>query len=65
MLQATVCHSVVFDVLTLGRLSRLCRAEVRVVDALVIVDMIVVLDEDADLPFEIARVSDNVSAARF
>jgi hypothetical protein len=40
-------------------------AGVRVVDALVIVDMIVVLDEGADLPFEIARVSDNVSAARF
>jgi hypothetical protein len=30
-------------------------AGVRVVDALVIVDMIVVLDEGADLPFEIVK----------
>jgi hypothetical protein len=59
MLQAAVCDSVAFDALTLGQdhigPSELNVSRGQVVDAFVIADMIVVLDEGADLPFEIAR----------
>ena len=58
MLQATVCDGCTLDALTFGE-DCLGPAEVdvgrgEIVDALVIADVVVVLDEGADLPFEIA-----------
>jgi hypothetical protein len=57
MLQAAVCDGGQLDTFAFGE-DRLRSAEVNVgrcnvVDALVLADVIVVLDKDADLPFEI------------
>jgi hypothetical protein len=59
MLQATVCDGLALNALTFGE-DGLGPAEVdvsrgQIVDTLVIVDVIVVLDEGADLRLEIAR----------
>ena len=59
MLQAAVCDGLSFDALAFGQ-DHLGSAEVdvggrEVIDALVIADVVVVLDEGADLPFEVAR----------
>ena len=59
MLQAAVCDGLSFDVLTLG-LDHLGSVEVdvggrEVIDTLMIADVVVVLDEGADLPFEARR----------
>jgi hypothetical protein len=59
MLQATVCDRVALDAVSFCE-NRLGPAEVdvsrgQIVDALMIADMIVMLDEGADLPLEIAR----------
>ena len=59
MLQATVCDGGTLDVLTFGD-DGLGPAEVdvggrEVIDTFVIADVVVVLDEGADLPFEVAR----------
>ena len=58
MLQATVCDGLPFDALAFGQ-DCLGSAQVdvggrEVVDALMVANMIVMLDEGADLPFEIA-----------
>ena len=58
MLQAAVCDGCTLDAFSLGE-DRLGPAEVdvgrrEVVEALVIADVVVVLDEGVDLPFEIA-----------
>ena len=58
MLQAAVCDSCTLDAFTLSE-DCLSPAEVdigggQVVDALVIADLVIVLDEGVDLPFEIA-----------
>ena len=59
MLQAAVCDGLSFDALAFGQ-DHLGSAEVdvggrEVIDTLVIADVVVVLDEGADLPFEVAR----------
>jgi hypothetical protein len=58
MLQATVCDGLTLDAPAFGQ-DFLGSTEVRigrrkVVDALVVADVIVMLDEGVDLPFEIA-----------
>jgi len=58
MLQAAVCDGCTLDVFTLGK-DYLGPVEVdvsrrEVVQALVIADVVIVLDEGFDLPFEIA-----------
>lgn len=58
MLQATICNGVALDALTFGQ-DCLCSAEVdigrcEIVDALMVANVIVVLDEGTDLSFEIA-----------
>ena len=57
MLQAAVCDSCKLDTFAFGE-DRLRSAEVNisrcnVADALVVADVIVVLDKETDLPFEI------------
>src|SRR6478672_71871 len=59
MLQAAVSDGGALDTIAFGE-DRLCPAEVNVsrreiVDAFVITDVVVVLDEGADLSFEISR----------
>ena len=58
MLQAAVCDGCTLDALTLGK-DCLGPIEVdvsrgEIVEALVIADVVIVLDEGFDLPFEIA-----------
>ena len=60
MLQASVCDSCSLDALSLDE-DCLGPAEVdvggrEVIDALVIADVVIMLDEGVNLPFEIARL---------
>lgn len=59
MLQAAVCNGGKFDASTFGK-DCLCSSKVdirrrEVVDTLMVADVIIVFDEDVDLPFEVAR----------
>jgi hypothetical protein len=58
MLQATVCDGLALDAVTFGQdylgSPKVDISRGEVVDALMIADVIVVLDEGADLPFEVA-----------